>query len=88
MISDAPEFLLGLADLDRSIRAEISRQQKVESIEAKDFERTVSQLASKREAGIRDRLKELLVARANICAEEGSISPVCIYYGRYGVDIC
>lgn len=74
MVSDAPEFLLGLANLDKSIRAEASQHQGLETSEIENFDRNFEKVSEERQKFIRDRLRNLLIARASICSGDNGPS--------------
>lgn len=64
MISDAPEFLHGLANLDSIIRSEASDSKECE---CQNFNKILVQIVERRQVEIRDRLSNILAVRADIC---------------------
>ena len=67
MVSDAPEFLHGLANLDNSIRSEASEQSCLKGIEGQIFNEILAQIVERRQVEIRDRLSNILAVRAGTC---------------------
>lgn len=73
MISDAPEFLHGLANLDYVIRSEASEQSDLKGVEGQIFNEILAQIVERRQVEIRNRLSNILAVRASICIRDGTL---------------
>jgi len=67
MVSDAPEFFHGLANLDSIIRSEAYEQPELNGTEGQSFNEILAQIVERRQVEIRDRLSNILAVRADIC---------------------